>query len=705
MALVGNPNTGKTALFNALTGYHRHVANYPGVTVDVAYGRIRSARHPLELLDLPGTYSLAAASPDEIILCNAVCGRLEHTDRPAVILAIVDAANPRRNLYLVSQLLEIGLPVVIALNMIDLARAKGIDIDADRLSERLGVPVVPVVATRPKTVGPLIRALEQVRGASPPSTRAPLPAALWEEARKLCKAAGMGLTPSEALRVIVDRSGCAETQFRRAGGPVELVEQARTRLKRLAIDADAAEIRARYQWIEQILDGVVTRRPPAGHSWSDRLDTLLTHRIGGAAVLLVVLYGLFYAIYVGSSPLMEGVQGLFGGVGNVLGPWLPAGAPRSALVEGLIGGVGAVLSFLPQILLLFLFIAVLEEVGYLARAAFMVDRLMRPLGLSGRSFIPLLSGFACAVPAIMGARTIPDRRERFLTILIVPFMSCSARLPVYVLLIGAFVPARTWLGGWLRLDALVMLTMYVVGLLFAIPVALLLRKTLLAGPPAGFLLELPSYKWPRPQAVLQRVYLAGHGFVVRAGTIILVVNLVVWALGYFPRSALTRQAVGEQRAAQAWDDATYEAQLAGAYLRDSYLGRLGRTIEPVIKPLGWDWRIGVGVLASFPAREVIIATLGTVCNLEHAAPSGTTSLGAALRAMKWEDTGTPLFTLPAGLSLLVFFALCAQCSATLVVMRKETGSWFWPALSFTGMTTLAYFAAWGTFAGARALSF
>ena len=703
VALVGNPNTGKTSLFNALTGYCRHVANYAGVTVDVAGGRVRGTRHAMELLDLPGAYSLAATSPDEIVLCNALCGRLEQARPPGVILAIVDAANPRRNLYLVSQLLEIGLPVVVALNMIDIAKSHGIDIDAERLSERLGVPVVPVVATRPATLGPLLSALDQAQTASPPAQCASLPPALWEEANRLREESGNGLKPSEALRVIVDRDGRAETQYRQAGGPIHLVEQARARLAAAGIESDTAEVRARYRWIEQILDGVITRRPPAGRSWSDRLDALLTDRIAGAAVLLVVLYGLFYTIYAGSGPLMDAVEGLFGWTGELVAPLLPAGAVRSAVVDGLIGGVGGVLVFLPQILLLFLFIAVLEEVGYLARAAFMVDRLMQPLGLSGRSFIPLLSGFACAIPAIMGARAIPDRRERFITILLVPFMSCSARLPVYVLLIGALIPARAWLGGWLRLDALVLLAMYLVGLVVAVPIALLLRRTVFTGPRTGFLLELPTYKWPRPRAIWQRVYLAGRGFVVRAGTIILVVNLVVWALGYFPRSNATRDAIAAQSQAEAWDDDTHDARLAGAYLRDSYLGRLGQTIEPAIQPLGWDWRIGVGVLASFPAREVIVATLGTVCNLEQDASAGPRSLEEALLAMRWEGTGAPLFTVPVGLSLLVFFALCAQCSATLVVMKKETGSWLWPSLSFAGMTGLAYICAWGTFAGARAL--
>ncbi len=703
VALVGNPNTGKTALFNALTGFRRHVANYPGVTVDVARGPIRDAGRPIELVDLPGSYSLAAASPDEMVLCSALCGRAGGALRPVVILAVVDASNPVRNLYLVSQLLEVGLPVVVALNMIDIARSRGIEIDAERLSERLGVPVVPVIATQPQTVRPLVKVLEAAVDLDPPLPGVELPAALQEEIRRLREESDVDLAASEALRILVDREGHAEQQFVARGGGLDAVEAARRRLEAAGVNPGPDEVRARYAWIDRTLSGVIERRLRSGRAWSDRLDQLLTHRVGGSALLIAVLYGLFYAIYSGSGPLMDGVEGLFGWLGGLATRALPPGPVQSLAVDGLIGGVGGVLAFLPQILILFLFIAILEDCGYMSRAAFMVDRLMRPMGLSGRAFIPLLSSFACAVPAIMGARAIADRRERFITILIIPFLSCAARLPVYVLLIGAFVPAKVWLGGWLRLDALVMVAMYLVGVVFAVPIAMLLKRTVFAGPPAGFLLELPSYKLPRLRTVFQRVYLAGRSFLIRAGTIILVVNLVVWVLGYFPRSSATQAAVAQQRVAQGWDKATYEAELAGAYLRESYLGRLGHAMEPAIRPLGWDWRIGVGVAASFPAREVIIATLGTVVNLGQETAAEPASLRTAVRQMKREDTGEPLFTLSVALSVMVFFALCAQCSATLVVMGRETGSWRWPVASFVVMTTLAYFAAWGTSAGARAL--
>lgn len=375
---------------------------------------------------------------------------------------------------------------------------------------------------------------------------------------------------------------------------------------------------------------------------------------------------------------------------------------QSLVVDGVIGGVGGVLVFLPQIMILFALIAVLEDCGYMARAAFMMDRVMQFAGLSGRAFIPLLSSFACAVPAIMGTRVIADRRERFVTILIAPFMSCSARLPVYVLMIAAFVPAHSYLGGWIGLHGLVMLGAYLVGVGVALPIAWLLKRTAFRGPNPGFLLELPGYQWPRIRTVALRVYLAAREFVVRAGTVILAVNLVVWALAYFPRSDATAQAMDATAVAQGWDAERRDAELEGAYLRDSYLGRAGHWIEPAVAPLGWDWRIGMAVLASFPAREVVVGALGTIFNLGGNVTEESQELRAALQRATHPD-GRPLFTLPVALSIMVFFALCAQCVSTLVIIGRETRSWRWPIASFVFMTTIAYLAAWATATGATAL--
>jgi len=503
--------------------------------------------------------------------------------------------------------------------------------------------------------------------------------------------------------VLLDREGEAEAQYLARGGSRERLVAARERLRAAGLDSQGVEVRARYAWIARILEGVIQRPEQPVITWSDRLDRVLTHKFAGGLVLGLVLLVLFQSIFTWSAPLMDAIDGAFAALGGSVAALLPPGALSSLIADGLIAGVGGVLVFLPQILLLFAFIAVLEDCGYMARAAYMMDRVMRVAGLSGRAFIPLLSSFACAVPAIMGTRTIADRRERFVTILIAPFMSCSARLPVYVLLISTFVPPTGYLGGWISLQTLVMMGMYLVGVVAAVPIAWLLRRTVLAGAGGGFILELPSYKLPRPRAIWQRMYLAGRDFLVRAGTLILVVNLVVWALGYFPRSAHTRAALEARAAAEAWDEARQESELAGAYLRDSYLGRMGRAIEPLIRPIGWDWRVGMAVIASFPAREVVIATLGTIFNLGAGADEQSESLRSAIRSATWPDSRQPIFTLPVALSIMVFFALCAQCASTLVVIGRETGSWLWPLASFVGMTTLAYLAAWGTAAAARAM--
>lgn len=710
VALIGNPNTGKTSLFNALTGFRRHVANYPGVTVEVASGPIRSAAQPIELLDLPGTYSLAALSPDEMLVTDALAGRANQFRRPDAVLAILDASNLPRNLYLLSQVLELGLPVVVALNMVDIARGRGIEVDCAALSERLGVPVCPVVATDPRTIPALVRVLEETLARPRPASaatgaldgfRVDMPEPLHKEVESLVAEARHRLRPAEVLRVLLDPDGVARLRYVEAGGTTEALDQSRRRLAASGIDGLRSEVQARYAWINRTIDGLLHRPSTPIRTWSDRIDAILTHRMSGGVFLAAVLFLVFQAIFSWAMPVMEAIESGFGILGEAVAGWLPAGVMASLIADGLIGGVGAVLVFLPQILILFAFIAVLEDCGYMARAAYMLDRLMRGLGLSGRAFIPLLSSFACAVPAIMGTRTIGDRRERFVTILLAPFMSCSARLPVYVLMISAFVPATPYLGGWVTLQAVVMFGAYLVGVLFAIPLGWLLRMTAFRGPPSGFLLELPSYKWPRPRAIWQRMYFAGRSFVIRAGTVILAVNLIVWTLGYFPRSEATLAAVAQRAEAEGWDQERVESELAGAYLRESYLARMGRAVEPVVEPIGWDWRIGMAVVASFPAREVIIATLGTIFNLGAAEDEASPSLREAVQTATWPD-GRPLFTLPVALSIIVFFALCAQCASTLVVMGRETGSWLWPALSFVWMTTLACFAAWGTAAAARA---
>lgn len=696
IALVGNPNTGKTSLFNALTGYRRRVANYPGVTVDVGSGPLRGADHSIRLLDLPGTYSLAARSPDEAIVCDALCGRVPGHPRPDAILAVVDASNVSRSLYLVSQLREIGLPMVVALNMVDVAAARGIGIDAERLAKRVGAPVIPVVAVQDRTLPPLLAALRTADQQPPPRDPIDLGPEIESAIRTLQSDGQPKASWAEALRLLADE--------RDDQTPTPACAVARARLAAAGVRPALVEVAARQAWVARTLDGVVSRPQQPRVTLSDRIDGILTHRVAGALFLAVTLFVLFQAIFRWSAPLMDAIDGAFGRLAAWVGAWAPEGALQSLIADGVIAGVGGVLVFLPQIVILYAAIAVLEDCGYMARAAYMMDRLMRSFGLSGRAFIPLLSSFACAVPAILGTRTIADRRERYVTILIAPFMSCSARLPVYALLISAFFPATLYLGGWVGMQGIVLFAMYLVGVVAALPIAWLLRRTALHGPPTTFLMELPSYKWPRLRTIWQRVSSAGLDFTVRAGTVILLVNLVVWALAYFPHSDATRAAVMQSATAAGWAEQRTAEELDGAYLRDSFLGRLGQALEPAFRPLGWDWRIGVGVLASFPAREVVIATLGTVYNLGGEVDESSSSLREALRAARWPGTDEPVFTRPVALSIMVFFALCAQCSSTLVMIGRETRSWRWPVASFLGMTGLAYFAAWLTSAIGRILA-
>ena len=697
LALIGNPNTGKTTLFNALTGLSQQSGNYPGVTVEHKVGTLRpDDGTPIDLVDLPGTYSLAAHSPDEMLAVDVLLGL--QPDAPAIdgIVAIVDASNLRRNLYLVSQLADTGLPLVVALNMVDIARRRDIRIDAAALSRELGAPVVPVCAHRREGLDDLRSALSAPT-AIPAAHQVVLPPALSRGIAELQALSPHSLSTIEALRALADEGGPAEQRLRANAAPDVDTHLARLRGADAEHSLSELESNARYAWIDRALDESVAQPAQLQPSRSDRADLILTHRLWGLAIFLLVNALVFEAIYSWSGPLMDGVDALFAALGERAAALIPPGALQSLVIDGLIAGVGGVLIFLPQIAILFFFIALLEDSGYMARAALLMDRLLTRIGLSGTSFIPLLSSFACAVPGIMATRTIEDRRDRIATILVAPLMSCSARLPVYVLFIGTFVPDRPVLGGLLGTQALALLAFYALGALVAIPVTWLLKRTLLKGDPPPFLLELPSYKIPELRTVSLRVYHNGKAFVLRAGSIILATTVVMWALAYFPRAddMLQRHNLEQQTVAPHDLNAVQKRQ-AAELVEHSYLGRAGHLIEPAVEPAGWDWRIGMAVLASFPAREVIISALGTIYSLGDGEDEESVSLRATLAAATWSD-GRPIYTLPVALSIMVFFALCAQCLSTLVVIRKETGSWRWPLLSFGYMTTLAYVGAVATY--------
>ncbi|MFH1110321.1 MAG: ferrous iron transport protein B [Planctomycetota bacterium] len=717
VALIGNPNTGKSTLFTALTGYRQRVGNYPGTTVERRAGFIRTEDKatPIEVIDLPGAYSLAARAADEAIVLDALLGRAGVDRRPDLIVSVVDAANLGRNLFLSTQLLELGVPLVVALNMMDLAEASGVRIDAAALAAELGVVVVPVVATRQIGIEALEKAILDSLDA-PCSDHCPsFPDCVCAELDGLRNSLADGgagehhrASRIEAMQTLLDPGGYHESRLvKRCGrGLAEELAERRRRIASAGESVAEVEARVRYTWIDRVLHHVVTRVRPRPRSKSEAADRLFTHRVFGLVVFLLMMGICFQSVYAWAAPVMDAIDGFFGALGGFLADVIPAGAVQSLVVNGVAAGVGAVLTFLPQILILFLFLAILEDCGYMARAAFLMDRWMGLFGLNGKSFIPLLSSFACAVPGILSTRTIEDRRDRFVTILIAPLMSCSARLPVYVLLIGAFIPATPLLGGLIGLQAATLLAMYLVGAVVAIPVALILKRTVLKGPSQSFLMELPTYRWPSPRIVFFRMYEQGKAFCVSAGTLIFAVAIVIWALGYYPHPAAIAAAYQAERDSVVDAGLTGEAlnarraeinrDEAGEYLRQSFLGRMGQWIEPAVKPLGWDWRIGTAAIASFPAREVVVATMGTIYNLGGGRDETSPGLRATLHAATWPD-GRPVYNLAVALSIMVFFALCCQCAATLATIKRETKSWAWAVLTFTYMTALAYVGALATY--------
>lgn len=738
IALVGNPNAGKSTLFNALSGLRQHVGNYPGVTVEMKKGRLTVGDRRIELIDLPGTYSLAPRSPDEMVAVDLLLGRRPEEPKPDVVVSIVDASNLDRHLYLTTQLMELGVPVVLAVNMIDVAEAHGIRIDPAALAKVTGLPVVPIQANKGKGLGDLKAAVV----AAAAGHSAPVPPALPDAVEQETEAVRAGLNgevpPFLARRLLLDVGGYTE-QWLTAGHGEPLRAQltaARARLAAAGYPVPAAEAKARYAWIRRVTAAAVTRPARRPVTRGDRIDRVLTHRVWGTAIFLAVMFLMFQSIFVWAKPVMDAIDGVRGAAADAVRGAMPPGPLRGLIADGVLKGVGGVLVFLPQILILFGFIAVLEDCGYMARAAFLMDKLMSRCGLSGKSFIPMLSSVACAVPGIMATRVIENRRDRLATILVAPLMSCSARLPVYLLFTGAFF--RDGFPAWL--PGLVLFGMYLIGFVAAPLVALALKRTLLRGATPLFVMELPAYKRPSVRVVLRRMIDSGWAFVRRAGTLILASMVVIWAALYFPdRDAAGQsndqlvsraedrvkaaddevekltaagqpvpEAVREERGA-AEDEVN---RLMGEWKRESYLGRLGRGLEPAVRPLGWDWKIGMATLASFPAREVLVGTFGLIYNQGDVDPKAVADdadekgggLRKELRAEWQADPVRGRYAVPVALSVMVFFALCCQCASTLAVIRRETGSWLWPVFTFAYMTALAYVAALATFQMGRLIA-
>ncbi len=598
VVLVGPPNSGKSTLFNRLTGLRQKVANYPGVTVEQHYGRMGGVgRGDLTLIDLPGIYSLNSYSEDARVAVDVLHGNMPGSPAPDAVLLVLDVLQLSRQLMLAGPVLALGLPTLVLLNMADLMKAQGGEIDPLALAQELGAPVAMISASK-----------------------------------------GTGLDAVERF-------------LHRLSDPQEQQSQ----FTQLPVLQTASSCR---QWATQV-SSRTKYKAPLSSGWTRRLDSVLLHKVWGPLIFLAVVIGVFQVVFTAGLPLSDWLGELFTRLGAGVAGLLPAHWMQVLLRDGIWNGMQAVMVFLPQILLLFLVIGVLEDSGYLARAALIADRVMRSIGLNGKAFIPLLSAYACAVPAIMATRTIENKRDRLATILVAPFMTCSARLPIYTLIIAAFIPNRQILGRFFGLRAAVMLSLYLLGFLAALVTARLLKSSVLKANSAPFILELPQYRWPTLRSMGLRLLDRGTVFVKQTGTVILAVTFVLWLLSIVP-----------VHAGQA------------APLAKSVIGQVGHLIEPILKPLGFNWKIGIGLLSSIIAREVIVGTLGTL----YGADPATHSLG--LQTALRHD-----ITLGGALALVVFFAFAMQCTSTLAVVRRETNSWKWPAVQFLYMTGLAYVAA------------
>ncbi len=710
IALVGNPNCGKTTLFNALTGMRQKVGNYPGITVERKTGTLRlPSGESITIIDLPGLYSLTPHSPDEQVARDVLLGYRTDTPRPDLVLNVVDASSLERNLYLSSQLMDVGLPVVIALTMNDTAGDIGVRVAPDALSQSLGgVPVFAVNATRSAGIANLVRAVGEpdVTDAAPPARRWTLPplaerevaemAHLLETTDNVSRAAAF----SEAtLLLSLPDGSAAQTDALRRYSPTirEHLAQDLANLHAENIDLSQAIAEARYADVGRIVYKSVRRVAEVSPlTLSDRIDRVVLHRVWGYVLFLAVMGLLFQTMFTWATIPADAISAGVDLLGRTVSGAMPPGDLRDLIVNGAIAGVGNTVVFLPQILLLFLFIGFLEDTGYLARAAFLMDRLMSRVGLHGKSFIPLLSSYACAIPGVMAARTIESSRARILTILVAPLMSCSARIPVYAVLIGAFIPAtaafgftvagKTWGPSW---QTVTLFCMYALGTLAAFGVAALFNRTILKSDAPTFLMEMPPYRLPSLRSVVIRMLENAWTFISRAGTVILALSVVLWFLSSYPKRA----------------PATPPSEV----LRHSYAGQLGHFIEPAIAPLGFDWKIGIGLVASFTAREVFVTAMGTVYAVSEDVAADeskqSVAVGEKMKADTDSRTGRPTFTPLVAVSLMVYYVLAMQCISTVAVVKRETNGWKWPLIQIAYMTALAWLASFTVYQVGRLLGF
>ncbi len=705
VALIGNPNCGKTAIFNLLTGLNQKVSNYPGITVEKKIGKARFINGDVfNLLDLPGTYSLTPESLDERIVTEQVLQWIHGDNPPSVIVSVVDATNMSRNLYLTTQLTDLGIPVIVALNMMDLVNDKE-PVDTNKLAQKLGVEaIVPMSAIEQWGLDELLESIYQsVKSDHYAHTEFPITIdhdrlKILQPLKDLLRenfSYNDRFATAQSLRVLT-RHSTIDIYALLVGTGISINKSFINDLKytrektienfeRIGVKHRILEATLRYKWLDKVLADakIIVNTNLSEKTHSERIDKLLTHSLFGPAIFIMVLYFIFQSIFTWASAPMDWINSGVGWTGSQILNLMPPGILRNLIVEGIIAGVGAILVFLPQILILIFFMTVLEDSGYMTRVAFMMDRFMTRLGLHGRSVLPLMSGYACAIPGIISTRTIDSWKERMITILILPLMSCSARLPVYTLMIGAFIPSTT-LFGFLNMQGLTLVVMYFLGTATAFILAKIFSIFIKAKGKSSFVMELPPYRMPLWRSVFRNVFNRGKIFIVNAGKIIMAISIILWFLASFPSA----------------DETSTDTHS----IQHSYVGKIGHVIEPIIEPLGFDWKIGIGLITSFAAREVLVSTMATIYNVESDG-DGVVVLKDAMQNDRDPKTGKPLYSPLMALSLMVFFVFAAQCMATFAIVRNETNSWKWPIFMIVYMNTLAYSASLLVYQGGKILGF